>query len=99
MGRMEGNFYRGLGLDDVLVACSCFRKSRLMLANNFLVGTRFNSSRFFFASIKLPRQFVRVFSNRSGYLSQFFRLPAKSLGFVDQSFELTDSFVHGRGLL
>jgi hypothetical protein len=30
---------------------NAFRKSRLMLASNFLVGTRFNSSRFAFASI------------------------------------------------
>jgi hypothetical protein len=47
---MEANCYFGLGLDAERAACNCFRKSRLMLASNFLVGTRFNSSRFSFAS-------------------------------------------------
>lgn len=51
MLRMEAKCYFGLGLEAVRAACICFRKSRLMLANNFLVGTRFKSSRFCFASI------------------------------------------------
>ncbi len=33
--------------------CNCLRKSRLMLASNFLVGTRFSSFRFSFGSIVL----------------------------------------------
>lgn len=47
---MEANSYFDLGLGDERVACITFRKSRLMLANSFLVGTRFSSSRFSFAS-------------------------------------------------
>jgi hypothetical protein len=47
---MEATGYVFLGLDDDLVACIAFRKSLFMLASNFLVGTRFNSSRFSFAS-------------------------------------------------
>lgn len=47
---MEANSYRGLGLDALRVACITFRKSFLMLASSFLVGTRFSSSRFVFAS-------------------------------------------------
>ena len=47
---MEANSYLGLGFETDLVACIAFRKSRLMLASNFLVGTRFSSSRFSFAS-------------------------------------------------
>lgn len=39
-----------LGLGGVLEACMTLRKSFLMLASNFLVGTRFSSSRFSFAS-------------------------------------------------
>ena len=48
---MEANCYFCLGLTAARVACICFRKSRLMLASSFLVGTLFNSSRFAFASI------------------------------------------------
>lgn len=48
---MEANCYLGFGLEAARVACNCFRKSLLMLASNFLVGTRFNSCRFCFASI------------------------------------------------
>ena len=48
---MEANSYLDLGLEAVRVACITFRKSRLMLASNFLVGTLFSSSRFSFASI------------------------------------------------
>jgi hypothetical protein len=47
---MEATGYPFLGLAAEADARKDFRKSRLMLANNFLVGTRFNSSRFFFAS-------------------------------------------------
>jgi len=53
---MEANSYRFLGLAAEREACNCLRKSRLMLASNFLVGTRFNSSRFCFASKSNPRQ-------------------------------------------
>jgi hypothetical protein len=49
--RAIANHFLGLAAD--LVACNCFRKSRLMLASSFLVGTRFNSSRFSFASMRL----------------------------------------------
>ena len=49
---MEANchpfFGLGAELADGLIA---FRKSRLMLAKSFLVGTPRNASRFFFASI------------------------------------------------
>ena len=48
---MEANSYFELALGAERVACMVLRKSRLMLASNFLVGTRFNSSRFSFASI------------------------------------------------
>jgi hypothetical protein len=48
---MEANGYPFFGLADEREACIAFRKSRLMLANSFLVGTFFNSSRFCFASI------------------------------------------------
>ena len=47
---VEANCYFDLGLADALAMCNCFRKSFLMLASNFLVGTLFNSSRFSFAS-------------------------------------------------
>jgi hypothetical protein len=47
---MEANSYLFLGLAAEADALNDLRKSRLMLASNFLVGTRFNSSRFFFAS-------------------------------------------------
>src|SRR5579859_3107470 len=42
---MEATGYFFLGLDE-REACIAFRKSRLMLASNFLVGTFFSSSRF-----------------------------------------------------
>jgi hypothetical protein len=48
---MEAKYYLGLGLEAERVGRTCFRKSRLMLASSFRVGTRFNSSRFCFASI------------------------------------------------
>lgn len=47
---MEANRHYFLGLADDLVACIVFRKSLLMLASSFLVGTFFNPSRFSFAS-------------------------------------------------
>lgn len=50
MLHMEANCYFGFGLDVALAACICFRKSFLMLASNFLVGTLLSSSRFCFAS-------------------------------------------------
>jgi hypothetical protein len=46
---MEATGYFFLGLAD-REACNDFRKSRLMLASSFLVGIRFNSSRFSFGS-------------------------------------------------
>jgi len=51
MLHMEANSYFFFGLAAEVVACILLRKSRLMLASNFLVGTRFSSSRFVFASI------------------------------------------------
>jgi hypothetical protein len=48
---MEANSYFFLGLAAEAVGLSDLRKSRLMLASSFLVGTRFSSSRFSFASI------------------------------------------------
>jgi len=51
MLHMEANSYFFLGLAAEAVACIVFRKSLLMLASSFLVGTRFSSSRFVFASI------------------------------------------------
>jgi hypothetical protein len=47
---MEANSYLFLGLAAEAEGRICLRKSLLMLASNFLVGTRFNSSRFSFAS-------------------------------------------------
>jgi len=44
-----GYFFLGLAGVDERIA---FRKSRLMLASNFLVGIRFNCSRFSFASMR-----------------------------------------------
>jgi hypothetical protein len=46
-----GYFFLGLAVAAEAVVRNDFRRSRLMLASNFLVGTRFNSSRFSFASI------------------------------------------------
>jgi hypothetical protein len=48
---MEANCYFFLGLAAEADGRKDRRKSRLMLASSFLVGTRFNSSRFSFASI------------------------------------------------
>lgn len=50
MANMEDKCHPFFGLGDDAEAFNCFLKSRLMLASNFLVGTRFNSSRFSFAS-------------------------------------------------
>jgi len=44
----NGHPFFGLAAGE---ACNAFRKSRLTLASNFLVGTFFNSSRLCFASI------------------------------------------------
>lgn len=49
---MEATGHPFLDLAAEREACITFRKSRLMLASNFLVGTRFNSSRFSFASMR-----------------------------------------------
>jgi hypothetical protein len=48
---MEANHHRFLGLAADLEACITFRKSLLMLANSFLVGTFFSSCRFSLASM------------------------------------------------
>jgi hypothetical protein len=48
---MEANSHPFLGLEAAREAAIAFRKSLLMLASNFLVGTFFNASRFCFASI------------------------------------------------
>jgi len=49
---MEATFHVFvLGLAAEREACIAFRKSRLMLASSFLVGTRFSSSRLVFSSI------------------------------------------------
>jgi hypothetical protein len=48
---MEANGHPFFGLAADREARIAFRKSRLILASNFLVGTRFNSCRFSFASI------------------------------------------------
>jgi hypothetical protein len=47
---MEARPYDFLGLEAAREACIAFRKSLLMLASNFLVGTCFSASRFSFAS-------------------------------------------------
>jgi hypothetical protein len=44
-----GYFFLGLGFGAERIA---FLKSRLMLASNFLVGTRFNCSLFSFVSMR-----------------------------------------------
>ena len=51
MLHMEAMVYRFLGLAGLAEALNCLRKSFFMLASSFLVGTRFSSSRFSFASI------------------------------------------------
>jgi hypothetical protein len=48
---MEATGHPFLSLAAEREARIAFRKSRLMLASNFLVGTLFNSSRFSLASI------------------------------------------------
>ena len=48
---MEATGYFFLGLAADAVGRKAVRKSRLMLASNFLVGTLFNSSRFSLASM------------------------------------------------
>jgi len=50
MLHMEATGYRFLRLAADAPVFNCFRKFRLMLATNFLVGTFLNSSRFSFAS-------------------------------------------------
>ena len=47
---VEANCHPFFGLADEADALTAFRKSLLMLASNFLVGTAFNASLFFFAS-------------------------------------------------
>ena len=47
---IEAKCYFGLDIAVDREACNCFLKSRLMLANNFLVGTHFKLPRFSFAS-------------------------------------------------
>jgi hypothetical protein len=49
---MEATGHPFFGLAAERDALTAFRKSRLMLASNFLVGTRFNSSRFSLASMR-----------------------------------------------
>jgi len=56
MLHMEAIAYVFLGLEALRVACICFRKSFLMLASNFLVGTLFSSSRFSLASTRVLRR-------------------------------------------
>jgi hypothetical protein len=48
---MEANGYALLGLEVEREACKVFRRSRLILASNFLVGTALSASRFVLASI------------------------------------------------
>jgi hypothetical protein len=50
---MEANCYFFLGLAVEAEARKAPRKSRLMLASNFLVGTFFSASRFAFASMEV----------------------------------------------
>jgi len=51
---MEANCHPFFGLAAEREACIAFRRSRLTLANNFLVGTFFSASRFSFASTQGP---------------------------------------------
>jgi hypothetical protein len=53
MSYMEANCHPFLGLEAAREACIAFRKSLLMLASNFLVGTFLSSSRFSFASMEV----------------------------------------------
>jgi hypothetical protein len=48
---VKGYFFLGLAADAVGRIAT--RKSLLMLASSFLVGTVFNASRFFFASMEV----------------------------------------------
>jgi hypothetical protein len=48
---MEAICHPFFALEALREACITFRKSLLMLASSFRVGTFFNSSRFCFASI------------------------------------------------
>ena len=50
---MGANGHPFFGLGDEREALNALRKSLLMLASSFLVGTRFNSCRFSFASMKV----------------------------------------------
>jgi len=50
MPHMEAKYHPFLGLAAAADGRNALRKSRLMLASSFLVGTRFSSSRFSFAS-------------------------------------------------
>jgi hypothetical protein len=50
---MEANCHPFFGLAEDAEARTARRKSRLMLANSFRVGTFFNSSRFCFASMEV----------------------------------------------
>ncbi len=50
---MEANCHFVFGLAGDAEGRNDRRKSRLMLANSFLVGTFFNSSRFSFASMEV----------------------------------------------
>jgi hypothetical protein len=49
---MEANCHSFCCLAAEREARIAFRKSRLMLASNFLVGTCFKASRFFFSSMR-----------------------------------------------
>jgi hypothetical protein len=51
MPHMEANCHPFFGLAEGRETRNCFRKSLLMLASNFLIGTLFSSVRFSFASI------------------------------------------------
>jgi hypothetical protein len=48
---MGANCHPFFSLEVELEALTAFRKSLLMLASSFLVGTRFNSCRFAFSSM------------------------------------------------
>jgi hypothetical protein len=96
---MEANYYLVLGLPLDRVACNCFRKSRLMLASSFLVGTLFSSSRFSRCStIEFPSQVFGCCSELPRFLPEFARLCLQSLGLFYQSFDLAFKFVHGEAL-
>jgi len=50
---MEANRHRFFGLAAGVDSSKATRKSSLMLANSFLVGTFLSASRFFFASMEV----------------------------------------------